>query len=342
MNVIHPRTTGPRRENIDVERLKSSIRLSDIVSRYTELRQSGRSRIGLCPFHPDTDPSFVVTDELGVFYCHGCRASGDVIDFVRAIQRIGFVDAVRYISGAIPALTIPYERERARKLDRAKRALAGAYARCQWNGGKAIEGTPAERYLRGRGITCELPSTLRFGIVPIWIDLSTGRKSRTCPALIAACQDLQGRVAGVQRIFLAPNGTRAALPRPKLSLGAIKGGALRLGPVASELVVCEGPEDGLTLYQTLEGASVWVALGSGNMPFIQFPPGVKRILVAGDNNPAGYKAAQDACEAFESQGLEVKPIFPAAEFEDFNDELRGIRKAAIQDSDELRGPEPLC
>jgi DNA primase len=322
---------SPRRPNIDVERLKNSIRLSDVVSRYTELRQSGRSRIGLCPFHADSDPSFVVTDELGVYYCHGCRASGDMIDFVRAIQNASFLEAVRYISGAIPAVTIPYARERARKLDRAKRALASAYARCQWHDAKPINRTPAEAYLRGRGITCELPTTLRFGVVPIWIDLSTGRKSGTSPALIGACQNAAGRITGVQRIFVQADGTRTPLPRPKLSLGAIKGGALRLGPVAPELVVCEGPEDGLTLYQMRPGCSVWVALGSGNMPFIQLPPGVTRVLVAGDNNPAGYKAAQDACEAFVSHGIDAEPIFPSPEFEDFNDELRGIRKPVVAD-----------
>jgi hypothetical protein len=242
VNDIHPRTTGPRRENIDVERLKSSIRLSDIVSRYTELRQSGRSRIGLCPFHADTDPSFVVTDELGVFYCHGCRASGDVIDFVRAIQRIGFVDAVRYISGAIPAFTIPYERERARKLDRAKRALAGAYARCQWNDAKAIEGTPAERYLRaGNHMRAPVHAALRHRAD---LDRPIDRPEKP---------DLQGRIARVQRIFLEPDGTRAPLPRPKLSLGAIKGGALRLGPVAPEWWCAKVPRTDLRCTRCIQG-----------------------------------------------------------------------------------------
>lgn len=107
------RRAGPRRENIDVNRLKNSIRLSDVVSRYTELRRSGRSRIGLCPFHDDTDPSLVVTDELGLFYCHGCRTSGDVIDFVKAIQRCDFLDAVRYLLGASVTINVTNERARA-------------------------------------------------------------------------------------------------------------------------------------------------------------------------------------------------------------------------------------
>jgi DNA primase len=323
--VNHDRHSGgPRGQKIDVNRLKNSIRLSDVVSRYTKLRVSGRSRIGLCPFHEDTAPSLVVTDELGVFYCHGCRAHGDVLDFVQAIQNCHFMDAVRFLLAAIPAIDIPRARERIQKIDRAKRALAGAYARCQWKDARSIEGTPAESYLKNRGITCTIPASLRFGIVPPWIDLNTGRKAEPRPALIAACQRLNGRVGGVQRIFLQRNGDKAPVLRPKLSLGAIKGGALRLGPVATEMIVCEGPEDGLTLHQMLPSTPVWVALGSGNIPFMDLPPEVRRVLVAGDNNAAGRQAAQDACEAFRSQGRQATPIFPDAAYEDFNDQLRDI------------------
>lgn len=325
MNDLHSRPTGPRRENIDVERLKASVSLSDIVRRYIELRSSGRSRIGLCPFHKEANASLVVTDELGLFYCHGCGASGDVIDFVRRIENCGFLEAVRSITGAIPAITIPRERAKARKLDRAKRALAGAYARSQWKEAHPIEGTPAEIYLRGRGITCPIPPTLRFGIVPLWISLVTGQKGARLPALIAACQDTQGAVVGVQRIFLQRDGSRAPLPRPKLSLGAIKGGALRLGPVADQIIVCEGPEDGVTLHEMFPTTSVWVALGSGNMPFMILPESVRRVLVAGDNNASGRRAAQDACEVFRSQGRNAGSIFPDAAYEDFNDQLQNIR-----------------
>lgn len=95
------------------------------------------------------------------------------------------------------------------------------------------------------------------------------------------------------------------------------------------MILCEGPEDGLTLHQMMPSTPVWVSLGSGNIPFMELPPAVKRVLVAGDNNPAGRKAAQDACKIFLAQGRQAAPIFPAPEFEDFNDQLRGIRKPEI-------------
>jgi DNA primase len=75
----------------------------------------------------------------------------------------------------------------------------------------------------------------------------------------------------------------------------------------------------------LPSTPVWVALGSGNIPYMELPPEVRRVIVAGDNNPAGRKAAQDTCEAFRSQGRQATAIFPDAAYEDFNDELRGIQ-----------------
>jgi DNA primase len=325
VNHVPPRPSSPYPENIDVERLKESVNLSDVVRRYSELRPSGRTRVGLCPFHADSRPSFVVNDDLGLFYCHGCGVGGDVINFVRRIENCSFIEAIRSIAGAIPAITIPREREKARKLDRAKRALASAYARIQWNDAIAAKGTLAEIYLRGRGITCPIPSTLRYGVFPLWISLVTGRTGPRLPALIAACQSENGRVVGIQKIFLRRDGTRALLPRPKLSLGAIKGGALRLGPVAEQIIVCEGPEDGLTLHEMFPGTSVWVALGSGNIPFMNLPADIRRVLVAGDNNAGGRRAAKEACEAFQSQGRRADTIFPADDYEDFNDQLRDIR-----------------
>lgn len=326
----------PRRENIDVDRLKQSVRISDIVSRYTQLRPAGGRHNGLCPFHEDTKPSLVVSDDVGLYYCHACQVGGDVLDFIQAVQKCSFMDAVRSLSATIPALDVARYRHQARKLDQAKRALAGVYARIQWQDGRPVEATPAERYLRSRGIDCDIPGSLRYGRPHLWINLTTGEKGPRQHALIAACQDASGRIAGIQRIFLQPNGSISTLKAPKRNMGQIRGGALRLGPEGPELIVCEGPEDGLTLRQMMPSTPVWVALGSGNMAFMTLPPCVKRVLVAGDNNKAGRLAARGACEVFKAQGRQATPIFPDANYEDFNDQLRDrkILSAAAASIDE--------
>jgi DNA primase len=314
-------------KTIDVKRLKDSIRLSDVVSRHTKLRPSGRSFSGCCPFHEDHKPSFVVTDDIGLYYCHGCHVHGDVIDFLRAIHDYTFLEAVRWISGAIPALSVARNRDRGRKLDKARRAVTIAYARIQWQESRPIEGSPAERYLRMRGINGPIPEALRYGRVPLWIDPRTGKKGPLNHALIAACQDATGRVTGIHKTLLRADGQLAEVRSPKQSLGQIRGGAVRLGPEASEVIVCEGPEDGLTIHELLPSTPVWVALGTGNMPAMMLPASIKRVLVAGDNDAPGRAAVERACEAFREQGRHAAAIFPGNAFGDFNDQLRERAKS---------------
>ncbi|HEX8573812.1 MAG TPA: CHC2 zinc finger domain-containing protein [Allosphingosinicella sp.] len=314
---------------IDVKRLKDSIRLSDIVSQHVKLRPSGRSLSGCCPFHDDRKPSLVVTDDIGLYYCHGCHAKGDVIDFVRAIHDCGFLDAVKHISGTIPALSVARNRERAKKLDRARLVMTMNYARFQWQGSVPIEGTPAERYLRRRGIKGPIPPMLRYGRVPLWIDARTGKKGPMNHALVAGCQDVGGRVTGIHKTLLRADGQLAEVRSPKQSLGQIRGGAVRLGPEASEVIVCEGPEDGLTIHELLPSTPVWVALGTGNMPNMILPPGIKRVLVAGDNDAPGRAAVERACETFKGQGRHAAAIFPGHAFGDFNDQLQGAPKPEV-------------
>jgi DNA primase len=241
---------------------------------------------------------------------------------VRAIHRCGFLDAVKHICGTIPAFSVARNRERAKKLDRARSVMTSNYARFQWQETVSIEGTPAERYLRRRGIEGPIPPTLRYGRVPLWIDPRTGKKGPMNHALVAGCQDVNGRITGIHKTLLRSAGQLAEVRSPKQSLGQIRGGAVRLGPEASEVIVCEGVEDGLTIREVLPSTPVWVALGTGNIPNIILPPAIKRVLVAGDNDAPGRAAVELACEAFRTQGRHAAAIFPGHAFGDFNDQLR--------------------
>ena len=213
----------------------------------------------------------------------------------------------------------------AERVERAERSAAILAAQVQWHETRSIVGTPAESYLRSRGITAPTPPSIRFGRVPMWRDKTTGKDGRPFPALIAACQNIRGTVVGVQRVYLTEDGHKAHMTNPKLSLGQVRGCAVRLGPVARAIIVCEGPEDGLTLRQRFPGASVWVALGTGNLPFVELPEGIETVTIAGDNNAPGRAAVAAASEAFAAQGREVRTIYPDAAFEDWNDELMGVR-----------------
>jgi hypothetical protein len=69
-----------------------------IASRYASLRRFGRQCVGLCPFHSERHPSFYVHPEKKIFYCFGCRAGGDVLDFVMRMERLPFALALEWVA----------------------------------------------------------------------------------------------------------------------------------------------------------------------------------------------------------------------------------------------------
>ena len=300
--------------------------LSDLIGRRTKLRPAGREHVGLCPFHSERTPSLHVNDATGLYHCFGCGAGGDAIRFIMASEGVGFTDALRLLGAAgLPPID-PEQRAKAAAEDTAARAEAIAEAAAVWDATFPPAGTPAEVYARSRGITTPLPASIRFGRTPAWRDRETGEVGPDLPAMIGAIVDGAGDLIGVQRIFLSDGGrAKARMKRPKLSLGRVLGGALRLGPVQSEVIVCEGPEDGLTLAQEIPGASVWVTLGTAMMPAVQYPVEVRSIVLAGDNNAAGRAAVEQAALALTDGGYAVRTMYPADGFADFNDMLRGVR-----------------
>ncbi len=314
------------RPEIDIAAVKAYHPLSAVVGRWVKLRKSGHELVGLCPFHAENSPSFRVNDSKGLYHCFGCGASGDIIDFVRAAERVDFIGAVRWLTNGEELTPVdPAWRARQARIERAERSAAILAAQGQWHEARSIIGTPAEIYLRSRGITGPVPPSIRFGRVPLWRDKITGKDGRPFPALIAACQNMLGRVVGVQRIYMTEDGHKARMTNPKLSLGQVRGCAVRLGPVARTIILCEGPEDGLTLRQRFSGASVWVVLGTGNLPFVELPDAVETVTIAGDNNAPGRAAVAAGGAAFAAQGLGVRAVYPNPAFKDWNDELMGVR-----------------
>lgn len=84
----------------DIDAIKQRNPIEEVVARHgVELRQSGTHLTGRCPFHQDEHPSLVVYPETCSFYCFGCRASGDVIDFVRRAEGLSFREALERLGG---------------------------------------------------------------------------------------------------------------------------------------------------------------------------------------------------------------------------------------------------
>lgn len=183
-----------------------------------------------------------------------------------------------------------------------------------WQEAQPIAGTVAETYLRGRGITCELPATLRFH-PSCW-----HASARRYPALVAAVQGTG--LPAVHRTHLRADGTgKASLDGgDKLMLGAVAGGAVRLSDGPSRLAAAEGIETGLSLLcGLLDGpATVWAALSTSGIRGLHLPPQAGRLTIAPDGDKAGREAASALAERAHALGWAVS-LLPAPDGRDWND-----------------------
>ena len=82
----------------EIQELKASLSIREVIGRYTKLNRVGRRWMGLCPFHGDRHPSLSVNEEKGSFVCYACGERGDVFAFVSKIENVGFVEAANKLS----------------------------------------------------------------------------------------------------------------------------------------------------------------------------------------------------------------------------------------------------
>ena len=152
----------------DVARVRAATDIVALISEHAALKKQGTRWVGLCPFHQEKTPSFSVNAEMGVFHCFGCQQSGDAITFVREIEHVDFVEAVRRLaerSGVTitedPSATA--DRQRRAPLHEAMvRAVDFYHERLL----SAPDAGPARDYLRSRGYDGDVVRTFRLGWAP--------------------------------------------------------------------------------------------------------------------------------------------------------------------------------
>lgn len=154
----------------DIERLRASLVLSDIVQQYVALRRVGRNWVGLCPFHAERSGSFNVRDETGRYRCFGCGAAGDVFKFVQEIDHVDFVTAVESLA-AKAGIQLTYTTGEAGDRTRQKRRqLVDAMAKAvEWYHQRLLnapDARAARDYLRKRGLAGETARTFKIGWAP--------------------------------------------------------------------------------------------------------------------------------------------------------------------------------
>ncbi|MBQ8182606.1 MAG: DNA primase [Clostridia bacterium] len=81
-----------------IDRLRDSNDIESVIAGYVDLRRRGKTLTGLCPFHNEKTPSFTVYPDTSSYYCFGCGAGGDVINFVRHIENLDYIEAVKLLA----------------------------------------------------------------------------------------------------------------------------------------------------------------------------------------------------------------------------------------------------
>lgn len=297
---------------LDLDAIRIANPLPAVVGASVKLHRAGNEWKACCPFHADRSPSFTIFDGGQRFHCFGCGAGGDVLDYLQLAHSVDLREAAAMLeAGSVPVVvqrSLPPEPER---------DTIGE-ARAIWRSAFPAAGTPAGTYLRARGIHTAIPESIRFA------DLPYGRGGKPLPCLVAVIAGPDNKIAGIQRTYLRPDGAgKADVPAPKLSLGRIRGGAIRLTAAAAELIVTGGLEDALTLQQELGGA-VWAATGEGNIASLQLPERVRSVVIGADADASGERFAQEAAEAFSLQERRVRIVRPEPPHKDFNAWLRGV------------------
>jgi DNA primase len=162
----------------DIERIRSTVSIVDVVQRHVQLRKVGRNWVGLCPFHAERSPSFNVREETGRYKCFGCDASGDVFTFVQEIDHVDFVAAVEQLAATagiqLTYTTTGQSKERARR----KQLVEAMAAAVDWYHDRLLN-DPAAReardYLRQRGLAGDVARRFRLGWAPDdWDALARG------------------------------------------------------------------------------------------------------------------------------------------------------------------------
>ena len=153
----------------DIERIRSSVSIVDIVGQHVQLKRTGRNWVGLCPFHAERTPSFNVREETGRYRCFGCDKSGDVFTFVQEVEHTDFVGSVEHLAnraGIQLTETSPGQnQQRARR----KKLIDAMNQAVEWYHQRLLtsaDARPARDYLRSRGLTGEIARQFKLGWAP--------------------------------------------------------------------------------------------------------------------------------------------------------------------------------
>ena len=251
---------------------------------------------------------------------------GDLLDVIR--ESCGFVEFRDVAEEARRFLSLPRAEPPATPRPPAPQGSADA-ARRLWAMAKPLTGTLAEVYLRNRGIMpVRHVGALRFH-PRCYYRPDEHSPTETWPAMIAAVTDLDSRITGAHRTWLAPDGLgKAPIGTPRRAMGSLLGNAVRFGRAVDVMVAGEGIETMLSLRCALPAMPMAAGLSANHLAALQFPPALRRLYIARDADAAGDTALAALTQRAEAAGVEARALSPQRS--DFNEDLRAFGLGALR------------
>ena len=318
--------------------LKYNTDIEEVIGRYVQLRRRGKNLTGLCPFHSEKTPSFTVYPETQSFYCFGCGAGGDAITFLRKIENLDYVEAVRELARRA-GMTVPEgaledsgRKLRTRILELNREAARFFHATLMSEAGR--EG---RAYLIGRGLTQKTVTRFGLGYAPeSWDSLLAHLRGKgfTEEEAVAASLAVRGKRGGCYDAFRH----RVIFPIIDLRGSVIAFGGRNLGekgpkylnsgdtPVfkksrnlfalnfakstkRKELILCEGYMDVVSLHQGGFDNAV-ATLGTALTPEqAKLIAGhTSSVVLSYDSDGPGQAATKRAMALFQDTGVKVRVL----------------------------------
>ncbi len=330
-----------------IREIRERVDLVELIGAYVSLKRTGRSFVGLCPFHQEKAPSFNVNPDRGIYHCFGCGVTGDGIRFLMDHDHLSFPEALRTLADRVGIDLKPYERagEKADEFDLLYRAHEVA-ARFYQEVLAGKEGRRAREHIARRGLSEAVVAQYRLGASPAaWDRLLNVARRDGVPAGVLVKAGLaiprEGKSGHYDRFrdrWMFPITTASGkvigfggrvlddsepkyLNSPETPLFAKRKILYGLPQAAAalrekrEAILVEGYVDVLSL----AGAGIGNALASLGTAFTpeharSLARIVERVHVVFDGDAAGLKAAHASAGPLLGSGLEVRmAILPAGE-----------------------------
>ena len=175
-------TTAETYYNDTKEEIRSRVDMAQVIGRYVKLKPAGQNLKGLCPFHKEKTPSFMVSPAKEVFHCFGCGKGGDIFTFLMEKEGLTFPETLERLADEVGVTIRPFKQtlgeqkqDRISKTDALKiHAIATQYYYDQMKNSQA-----AIEYLKSRKLSPEIVKEFRLGYAPDgWSNLVDYAKSK--------------------------------------------------------------------------------------------------------------------------------------------------------------------